>query len=111
MTSFNEKFENVLMVIAEKVDKNQYLTSIKSAFTIFMPFVIVGSFATLLNAVIASPKTGLAKWIPALEKTKTEEDTDTINRNKGHVKIMLEKDWFVEALTSEQRAELETISK
>jgi PTS system cellobiose-specific IIC component len=71
MTSFNEKFENVLMVIAEKVDKNQYLTSIKSAFTIFMPFVIVGSFATLLNAVIASPKTGLAKWIPALEKTKT----------------------------------------
>ena len=71
MTSFNEKFENVLMVITEKVDKNQYLTSIKSAFTIFMPFVIVSSFATLLNAVIASPKTGLAKWIPALEKTKT----------------------------------------
>ena len=45
------------------------------------------------------------------KESKTEEDTDTINRNKEHVKIMLGKDWFVEALTSEQKAELETISK
>ena len=45
------------------------------------------------------------------KESKTEEDTDTINRNKGHVKIMLAKDWFVEALTTEQKAELETISK
>ena len=45
------------------------------------------------------------------KETKAEEDTDVINRNKEHVKIMLGKDWFVEALTSEQKAELETISK
>jgi len=45
------------------------------------------------------------------KETKTEEDTDAINRNKEHVKIMLGKDWFVEALTTEQKAELETISK
>jgi len=71
MVKFSEKFENVLMIIAEKVDENQYLTAIKSAFTIFMPFVIVGSFATLLNAAIASPKTGLAQWIPSLAGTKS----------------------------------------
>ena len=45
------------------------------------------------------------------KETKTEEDTDVINRNKEHVKIMLGKDWFVEALTADQKAELETISK
>jgi len=45
------------------------------------------------------------------KESKTEEDTEAINRNKEHVKIMLGKDWFVEALTSEQKAELETISK
>ena len=45
------------------------------------------------------------------KESKTEEDTEAINRNKEHVKIMLGKDWFVEALTTEQKAELETISK
>lgn len=45
------------------------------------------------------------------KETKTEEDADAINRNKEHVKIMLGKDWFIEALTTEQKAELETISK
>lgn len=45
------------------------------------------------------------------KESKTEEDTDTINRNKEHVKIMLGKDWFVEALTSEQKVELKGIFK
>ena len=45
------------------------------------------------------------------KETKTEEDLDSIKRNKEHIKIMLGKDWFVEALTTEQKAELETISK
>ena len=45
------------------------------------------------------------------KETKTEEDTDAINRNKEHIKIMLGKDWFVEALTSEQKVELEGIFK
>jgi hypothetical protein len=45
------------------------------------------------------------------KETKTEEDLDSIDRNKEHIKIMLGKDWFVEALTTEQKAELETISK
>ena len=45
------------------------------------------------------------------KETKAGEDTDVINRNKEHVKIMLSKNWLVEALTTDQKAELETISK
>lgn len=66
MAGFSEKFEDTLMMIAEKVDENKYLNSIKDSFTVFMPFVIVGSFATLFNSIICSPKTGLAQWIPSL---------------------------------------------
>lgn len=39
----------------------------------------------------------------------TEEETDTLSRNKEHIKIMLEKDWFAAALTPEQKSELEAI--
>ena len=70
MTGFSDKFQDGLMVVAEKVDDNKYLSSIKNAFTVFMPFVIVGSFGTLLNALIASDTTGLAKWIPWLANLK-----------------------------------------
>lgn len=64
------KFEDGLLVIAEKVEDNKYLGSIKNTFTIFMPFIIVGSFATLFNSLICSNTTGLAKWIPILAKLK-----------------------------------------
>lgn len=60
------KFEDVLMDIADFVDSNVYLRSIKDAFTDYVPFIIAGSFGSLLNALIASQTTGLAKWIPAL---------------------------------------------
>lgn len=63
---FSEKFEDTLMLIAEKVDENKYLNSIKDSFTVFMPFVIIGSFAILFNSVLCSPKAGLAQWIPSL---------------------------------------------
>ena len=60
------KFENTLMDIADFVDSNVYLRSIKDAFTDYVPFIIAGSFGSLLNALIASQTTGLAKWVPAL---------------------------------------------
>lgn len=63
--AFNEGFEDKLLDIAAWVDENKYLNSIKDAFTVFMPFVIVGSFGTLLNSLIASKTTGLAQFIPA----------------------------------------------
>ncbi|MGN1405843.1 MAG: PTS sugar transporter subunit IIC [Erysipelotrichaceae bacterium] len=61
---FSEKFQDTLMLIAEKVDDNQYLQAIKNAFTTFMPFVIVGSFGTLLKTLICSTSFGLARLIP-----------------------------------------------
>ena len=65
--AFREKMEDFLVLLAEKIDDNKYLQAIKNAFTIYMPFIIVGSFGTLFAALVSSPKTGLARWIPALE--------------------------------------------
>lgn len=65
--AFREKMEDFLVLLAEKIDDNKYLQAIKNAFTIYMPFIIVGSFGTLFTALVSSPKTGLAQWIPALE--------------------------------------------
>ena len=65
--AFREKMEDFLVLLAEKIDDNKYLQAIKNAFTIYMPFIIVGSFGTLFAALVSSHKTGLARWIPALE--------------------------------------------
>lgn len=73
-SKFGEKFENGLMVIAEKVDNNKYLGAIKDAFTTFMPFIIVGSFATLFNTLVCSTTTGLAKFIPWFANLKPAFD-------------------------------------
>lgn len=63
---FMNKMEDKLMDIAEFVDSNVYLGSIKNAFTDYVPFIIVGSFGTLLGALVSSTRTGLAQWIPWL---------------------------------------------
>lgn len=68
------KIEDGLLLLAEKIDGNKYLGSIKNAFTDFVPFIVVGSFGTLLNSLIANPKTGLAQWIPWLENLKPAFD-------------------------------------
>jgi len=39
----------------------------------------------------------------------TEEETSKLSRNVEHIKIMLEKEWFHKALTTEQKTELEAI--
>jgi len=39
----------------------------------------------------------------------TEEETSKLSRNVEHIKIMLEKEWFYKALTTEQKTELEAI--
>lgn len=66
MAKFSEKLEDGLMIVAEKVDDNKYLAAIKNAFTTFMPFIIVGSFASLFNTLLCSTSTGLAAFIPQL---------------------------------------------
>jgi len=37
----------------------------------------------------------------------SEEETAAIGRNEEHLRIMLAKEWFAEALTAEQKTELE----
>ena len=41
----------------------------------------------------------------------SEEQKDTLDRNKEHLKIMLAKEWFFNALTEEQKVELFDICK
>lgn len=60
-----DKLQNVLLSISAKVEANKYLGSIKEAFTMFVPFIIVGSFGSMLNILVAGAN-GLAKWIPWL---------------------------------------------
>lgn len=62
----SEKIQDGLLVVAEKVDDNQYLNAIKTAFTTYMPFIIVGSFASLFNTILSSTEIGLARFIPVL---------------------------------------------
>tara|TARA_R110000803_G_scaffold50644_1_gene104944 strand:+ start:1090 stop:1308 length:219 start_codon:yes stop_codon:yes gene_type:complete len=40
----------------------------------------------------------------------TEEEADTKNRNIEHLKIMLSKEWFANALSQTQKVELETVA-
>ena len=43
MSKFSAKFVDGMSLVAEKVDENKFLGAIKDSFTIYMPFVIVGS--------------------------------------------------------------------
>ena len=60
-----DKLQGVLLSISSKVETNKYLGSIKEAFTMFVPFIIVGSFGSMLN-ILVSGANGLAQWIPWL---------------------------------------------
>lgn len=43
------------------------------------------------------------------KESLTEEETKTLSRNTEHIHIMLKHVWFAEALTPEQKTELEAI--
>lgn len=60
-----DKLQNVLLSISSKVETNKYPGSIKEAFTMFVPFIIVGSFGSMLN-ILVSGANGLAQWVPWL---------------------------------------------
>jgi len=40
---------------------------------------------------------------------KTQDDLDTISRNVEHLIVMMSKEWFVNALTSEQTSAINAI--
>ena len=64
--SFTDRFSDGLSIVAEKVDDNKYLNSLKNAFTYYLPFILVGSFASLFKSLISSEDSGLARWVPWL---------------------------------------------
>ena len=74
--------------IVEEVTEGQAARSVLAAY----------DSVTLINELKAKPEL-------------TEEETATIERNVEHLKIMLAKEWFVNALNSAQKTELEALTK
>ena len=61
-----ETFQNVLMKIGIFAGENKYLSSIKNAFQIFMPFIIIGAIGVLWSNVICNDQTGLGAIVPGI---------------------------------------------
>ncbi|WP_282925938.1 PTS sugar transporter subunit IIC [Helcococcus kunzii] len=69
---FLDKFSEFSGTISAKLEQNKYLAAIKESFTIYLPFVIIGSFSLLFKLILTSTTTGLAqfetfKWLTILE--------------------------------------------
>lgn len=64
MSKFSDKFVDGMSLVAEKVDENKFLGAIKDSFTIYMPFVIVGSFMNLFNTILCSTLPALPSGFP-----------------------------------------------
>lgn len=61
MKKFTALMEKLLVPVANFMNSNKYICTIRDAFTITMPIIIIGSFALLFNIYICS-KTGLAQF-------------------------------------------------
>ena len=75
MERFTATMEKFLLPIANFMNSNKYICTIRDAFTMMMPIIIVGSFALLFNIYICST-TGLAqfeslKWLSNYSKIFT----------------------------------------
>jgi PTS system, lactose/cellobiose family IIC component len=66
--AFKDKFIDGLTKFAAIMNNNKYFSVLRSSFARLLPIILIGSFGTLFNALIASPETGLAKWIPFFAK-------------------------------------------
>lgn len=42
MNSFIESFERIMMPVAGKISSNKYLLAMRDAFSMLLPFIIVG---------------------------------------------------------------------
>lgn len=62
--NFMEKLTEWLGAWADWMNSNKYLTVIKNSFSIYLPFTMIGSFASLFSALICSTDTGLASLAP-----------------------------------------------
>ncbi|MGQ4242172.1 PTS sugar transporter subunit IIC [Enterococcus casseliflavus] len=66
--SLQEKFVNGLTKFAAIMNDNKYFSVLRSSFARLLPIILIGSFGTLFSTLISSTTTGLAQWIPFLEK-------------------------------------------
>lgn len=55
MNSVIEKFEGVMMPLAGKISGNRYLLALRDAFSMLLPFIIVGSFFGIVEWVLLDP--------------------------------------------------------
>lgn len=55
MDSFISKFEQIMMPIAGKISGNKYLLAMRDAFSMLLPFIIVGSFFGIIEWVVLDP--------------------------------------------------------
>lgn len=65
----DNKFIQFLNAIAYKVNSIKYIIAIKNAFTLLLPIVITGAFATLFSNLVFDATNGLARfeWLSWLE--------------------------------------------
>lgn len=55
MGSVISSFEKIMMPIAAKISSNKYLLAMRDAFSMLLPFIIVGSFFGIMEWVILDP--------------------------------------------------------
>lgn len=55
MDSVISKFEQVMMPVANKISSNRYLLAMRDAFSMLLPFIIVGSFFGIIEWVVLDP--------------------------------------------------------
>lgn len=67
-----KKFIQLLNKIAYKVNSIKYIIAIKNAFTLLLPIVITGAFATLFSNLVFDSTNGLARfgWLSWLESMR-----------------------------------------
>ena len=56
-----DKLMNGVLVVAEKLQTNKYMSAIKNSFTALLPIIITGAFCTLIsNVVLSTTTTGIS---------------------------------------------------
>ena len=60
MNALVDKISKLLMPFAKFMNTNKYITTIRDTFVLYMPFIMVGSFASLFSSLLCSDTIGLA---------------------------------------------------
>lgn len=75
-----DKFTDVMIKFGAAVGENRYMSAIKTAFTEFMPFTIIGALAVMWSNIIVNDSTGLgALWAPIMKLSFLNPAFDAIN--------------------------------